>query len=64
MKEQTSKRISISIPEDLHRGLRMQAASDGRTMSELAVLALRMYLRQAEHAHLADAPSRYWIAKP
>jgi predicted HicB family RNase H-like nuclease len=40
----TTRRINIAIPADLHRDLRIAAATEGNSIQDTVVAALRAYL--------------------
>jgi hypothetical protein len=38
-------RITVNVPDDLHRRIKVESASSGRTLSDLAAEGLRLVLR-------------------
>lgn len=56
MDDEPSKRSTVYFDQDLHRALRLKAASTNRTLSEIVNEAVRIVLRedQEDLAALAD----------
>lgn len=44
--EESTKRFNVEIPEDLHGYIKAQAAREGRSMKEVFLDAMEMYLSQ------------------
>ena len=40
------KRITVNMEDDLHRKLKIQAATDSNTINEVVNEAIKMYLQQ------------------
>jgi len=47
MTEKTEKRLTVRIPEDLHRKARVKCAETGRTLSEVVRDALRKWVEDS-----------------
>lgn len=56
MNDESSKRSTVYFDQDLHRALRLKAASTNRTLSDIVNEAVRIVLRedQEDLAALAD----------
>ncbi|MEO0869196.1 MAG: hypothetical protein AAFY17_12280 [Cyanobacteria bacterium J06642_11] len=50
------QKVTLYLPPDLHRKLRVQSALDGEAMSAIAERAIGFYL---EHADLVESTERY-----